>query len=94
MLNYYKALNKLKAMYPKNAKVTYSNPGNVLVFDIKGDGNRQLKIFISIAWDGSECSIFGVDGMKRFEDAGLGSFTGNKITQSTPMGTVVAYYKG
>ena len=93
ILRYYQALGKLKGLYPKNAKVTYSNPGNVLVFDITGDGGHQLKIFISVAWSGASCNIFGVDGMTQFQDAALGTISGGVMNESTPMGTVVAYYK-
>ena len=53
MLNYYKALCKVKAMYPKNAKVEYSNPGNLLEFKITGEGSKELRIFIVTKWDQS-----------------------------------------
>ena len=92
MLRYYQALGKIKNMYPKNATVQYENPGNVLLFTITGDGGHQLKIFISLAWEGSQCSIYGVDGMTKIEDAALGT-VGNSMDQSTPMGSIAAYYK-
>ena len=92
MLRYYQALGKLKQLYPKNAKVTYENPGNVLLFTITGEGSRTLKIFISIEWAGSSCSIYGVDGMTKFEDPAFGT-VGNSMSESTPMGTIAAYYK-
>ena len=92
MLRYYQALGKIKNLYPKNARVQYENPGNVLLFTITGDNSRVLKIFISCEWSGSNCSIYGVDGMTKIEDPALGSVSGS-MNQSTPMGTIAAYYK-
>lgn len=92
MLSYYKALNKVKAMYPKNAKVKYENPGNVLLFTITGEDTHQLKIFINTGMSGAACNIYGVDGMIKIDEAAFGNVA-STIGESNGVGAIAAYYK-
>lgn len=54
MYNWYKALNTIKQQYPKNAKVTFENGDDILVFNISGDSGKQFKIYINIGQKASK----------------------------------------
>ncbi len=99
MLRYYRALGKIKNMYPKNATVAYSNDGNVMWFDITGQG-RTLKIFINPGrWDNdyyppNYAFTTQLTGYTRFEadDAAL-MYNGGNLTNSLPAGAIGVWYK-
>ncbi len=98
MLSYYIGLGKIKNMYPKNAKVAYSNDGNVMWFNITGDSGKQIKLFIVLEWDNDYYPpnyIFTnqLDGWTRIDVTGLGNYKGGNLTSELSVGTVGAWYK-
>lgn len=44
---WYKGLNTIKKLYPKDAKITYEGSYNVLKISVSGEGTRKLVIYIN-----------------------------------------------
>ncbi len=99
MLRYYQDLGNIKNMYPKNARVSYANDGNLLWMNISGSSGKQLKILIVPAeWDQNyypASYIFGsqLSGWTKIDTPALNNYSSGNITSSTPQGTVIAWYK-
>ena len=90
-------LNKIKAMYPKNAKVNYKNDGNVLWFYISGDSGKQLMIFIKLTWDKYfyEANYKFTNQLTGYTqiDTSASGYTSGNISGSLPDGAIGAWYK-
>lgn len=77
MYSWYKGLNTIKKMYPKNAKVAFdsSSSVNVLVLNVTGSG-KSMKIFINVGTSSSEWTI-NVSGYNAVASVGTATSTKN-----------------
>ncbi|MDY4849184.1 MAG: alpha-amylase family glycosyl hydrolase [Bacilli bacterium] len=77
MYNWYKGINAIKRMYPKNAKVAFdsSSSKNVLVINVTGNG-KAMKIFMNVGTSTNSWSI-NVSGYKAVASVGTSLSTVN-----------------
>ncbi|MBR0294523.1 MAG: hypothetical protein IJQ67_01280 [Bacilli bacterium] len=76
MYNFYKAINEVKAAYPKNAKCTFNSSSGetVLIMDITGTSGNQFRIFINTGLKDATYSIGGMtQGYQLFKNIGNGN---------------------
>ena len=105
MLSYFKALNKIKALYPKNAQVSMENGSVYLIMTITGQGSHSLKIYIKTCQayaqpvsdqgygiDATGYTVLNGNTDKVYSALGGDSYS-TFIPASAPAGTVVALYK-
>ena len=104
MLSYFKALNKIKSLYPKGATMSLENGSVYLIMTING-GGHTLKIYLktgqataqSVADDGYGIDSTGFQVLNGTKDPIYSALGGDSYSSfmapAAPVGTIVALYK-
>lgn len=89
MLSWYKALNSVKKLYPKNAQVTMEGAKDILTFNISGEGGNQFKIFINCGFLASEEYGINATGYTQMDLPVLANGATPQTFASTPFSVLV-----